>query len=39
MRQKQTLDVPMQANALWSMDCMADTLHGGRRFRTFNVLD
>lgn len=39
MRQKQTLDAPMQTNALWSMDFMADTLHGGRRFRTFNVLD
>lgn len=38
-REQQTLTVPMQANALWSMDFMADTLYGGRRFRTFNVLD
>jgi putative transposase len=38
-RERQTLEVPMQANALWSMDFMADTLYGGRRFRTFNVLD
>lgn len=38
-RLRQTLEVPMQANALWSMDFMADTLYGGRRFRTFNVLD
>jgi integrase, catalytic region len=39
MRERQTLEAPMQANALWSMDFMADTLYGGRRFRTFNVLD
>ncbi|MFC5491441.1 DDE-type integrase/transposase/recombinase, partial [Dokdonella soli] len=38
-RERQTLAVPTQANALWSMDFMADTLYGGRRFRTFNVLD
>jgi putative transposase len=38
-RERHTLEVPMQANALWSMDFMADTLYGGRRFRTFNVLD
>lgn len=38
-RERQTLAVPMQANVLWSMDFMADTLYGGRRFRTFNVLD
>jgi putative transposase len=38
-RERQTLEVPMQANALWSMDFMADTLYGGRRFRTLNVLD
>jgi putative transposase len=39
LRERQTLAVPAQANALWSMDFMADTLYGGRRFRTFNVLD
>lgn len=38
-RERQTLEVPMQANRLWSMDFMADALYGGRRFRTFNVLD
>lgn len=38
-RERQTLEVPMQANTLWSMDFMADTLYGGRRFRTLNVLD
>ena len=25
--------------ALWSIDFMSDVLYGGRRFRTFNVLD
>lgn len=39
LRERQTLAVPAQANTLWSMDFMADTLYGGRRFRTFNVLD
>lgn len=39
LRERQTLEVPAQANRLWSMDFMADTLYGGRRFRTFNVLD
>ena len=38
-RARQSLGVPMQANRLWSMDFMADALYGGRRFRTFNVLD
>jgi putative transposase len=38
-RVRQSLEVPMQANRLWSMDFMADALYGGRRFRTFNVLD
>lgn len=38
-RERQTLAVPMHANTLWSMDFMADTLYGGRRFRTLNVLD
>lgn len=38
-RERHPLEVPMQANALWSMDFMADSLYSGRRFRTFNVLD
>jgi putative transposase len=38
-RTRHPLEVPMQANILWSMDFMADALYGGRRFRTFNVLD
>jgi putative transposase len=39
LRERQTLAVPAQANTVWSMDFMADALYGGRRFRTFNVLD
>ena len=38
-RERHPLEAPMQANILWSMDFMADALYGGRRFRTFNVLD
>jgi len=26
-------------NAVWAVDFMSDTLYGGRRFRTLNVLD
>ena len=28
-----------QPNAFWAVDFMRDTLHGGRRFRTSNILD
>jgi putative transposase len=28
-----------QPNAVWAVDFMSDTLYGGRRFRTFNLLD
>src|SRR6185437_8570563 len=38
-RERQPLGTASCANALWSMDFMSDTLYGGRRFRTFNVLD
>lgn len=38
-RERHPLETPVQANILWSMDFMADALYGGRRFRTFNVLD
>lgn len=24
---------------MWALNFMSDTLHGGRRFRTFNILD
>ena len=26
-------------NEVWALDFMSDTLYGGRRFRTFNILD
>lgn len=35
----EALAVPRQANAMWSMDFMHDTLLDGRSFRTFNVMD
>lgn len=38
-RIKQPLTVAKQPNECWSMDFMSDSLHSGRRFRTFNVLD
>lgn len=28
-----------QPNAVWAVDVMSDTLYGGRRFRTLNILD
>ena len=33
------LDVPRQANEVWSIDFMHDALATGQAFRTFNVLD
>lgn len=39
VRERQSLAIPAQPNAVWSMDFMSDTLHHGRRFRVFNVLD
>ncbi len=33
------LDVPRQANEVWSIDFMHDRLANGRALRTFNVLD
>ena len=33
------LEVPQQANQVWSIDFMHDRLTNGRSFRTFNVLD
>lgn len=39
LRLRQPLTVPAAVNAVWSLDFMSDALWGGRRFRTFNVLD
>jgi putative transposase len=38
-RVRQPLAVIPQPNAVWAVDFMSDTLYGGRRFRTLNVLD
>lgn len=37
--QPDPLDVPLQANQVWSIDFMHDALGNGQAFRTFNVLD
>ena len=37
--QPDPLDVPVQANQVWSIDFMHDALGSGQTFRTFNVLD
>jgi putative transposase len=39
VRLRQPLTVIPQPNAVWAIDFMSDTLYGGRRFRTCNVLD
>jgi len=31
--------VALQPNAVWVVDYMSDTLYGGRRFGTLNILD
>jgi len=38
-RERQPLAVLPIANQSWSLDFMHDTLYGGKRFRTLNVLD
>ena len=38
-RVRQTLVAPNRLNEIWALDFMHDTLYGGRRFRTLNVLD
>jgi putative transposase len=39
VRFRQPLVVVPQPNVVWAMDFMSDTLYGGRRFRTLNLLD
>ena len=38
-RLAQPLVVLPRPNAVWALDFMSDTLYGGRRFRTLNILD
>ena len=33
------LVAPTEANSMWALDFMYDTLHYGRPFRTLNVID
>lgn len=33
------MDVITQPNVVWALDFMSNTLYGGRRFRTLNILD
>ena len=35
----QPLDVIPQPKVVWAMDFMSDTLYGGRRVRTLNLMD
>ncbi len=39
VRPRQPLTVIPAPNVVWAMDFMSDTLYGGRRFRTLNILD
>jgi putative transposase len=39
IRLRQPLTVVPQPNTVWAVDFMSDTLYGGRRFRTLNILD
>ena len=38
-RFKQPLLAPLVPNHVWSADFMSDMLYGGKRFRTFNMID
>ena len=38
-RVKQPLVLPIGPNITWSMDFMSDAFMGGRKYRTFNVMD
>ena len=39
IRRRQPLVVVPQPNVVWAVDFMDDTLYGGRRFGTLNILD
>lgn len=39
VRLRRPLEVVPQLNVVWALDFMSDTLDGGQRFRTLNILD
>jgi putative transposase len=39
VRERKIITQPLEPNLTWSMDFMNDSLVGGRRFRTLNVMD
>jgi putative transposase len=39
VRFRQPLVVVPQPDVVWAVDFMGDTLYGGRRFRTLDILD
>lgn len=39
IRERKVITQPMEPNLTWSMDFMNDSLVGGRRFRTLNIMD
>lgn len=39
IRRRQPLVVVLQPNVVWAVDFLSDTLYGGRRFGTLNILD
>lgn len=38
-RVKEPLEVPQSFNKTWSIDFMSDAIDGGKKFKTFNVID
>jgi len=38
-RIKEPLEVPQEANQVWSIDFMSHSLYNGRRFRVLNIID
>ena len=38
-RDRQSLNTPAVANAVWALDFMSNALYVGRRFRILNIMD
>lgn len=39
LQERQSLEIPICYNEIWSMDFMCDALFNSRRFRTLNIID